>query len=302
LASEPPNPSEEKPAWSVLIPAYNRPERLQSCLDALAAVAAPSGGFEVVVVDDGSEPRLDAQIEPPQGLGLRILRQDNAGPAAARNVAAQAARGDWLAFTDDDCCPQRDWLLGFETALQGGNAVLVGGHTINALPKCTPAEASQLLLNYLHEYFNERHDGATFFPSNNYGLSKSAYEQIGGFDTSFPLAAAEDRDFCDRAIEAGVRLVFAPDACIDHYHGMNLRGFWRQHFNYGRGAYAYHRLRAERHVGAVGREPVRFYVGLVRYPLVRYGLMRGAKLSLLMAISQVANVAGYFRQRLFGRD
>ena len=290
------------PAWSVLIPAYNRPQRLQGCLDALAQLAAPEGGFEVVVVDDGSEPALQEQVEPPAGLALRILRQDNAGPATARNYAAKAARGDWLAFTDDDCHPHPGWLTSFQAAINGDESVLAGGHTVNALTDCAPAAASQLLLNYLHEYFNDRQGGATFFPSNNYGMSKSAFEQIGGFDESFPLAAAEDRDFCDRAIEAGVRLVFAPEAGIDHYHGMNLRGFWKQHFNYGRGAYAYHRLRAERQADAVGCEPLRFYVSLVRYPLAKFGLLRGAKLSLLMAISQVANVAGYLRQRWLGRD
>ena len=293
------NPN-QSPTWSVLIPAYNRPERLQACVNALANLKPPRGGFEVVVMDDGSQPPLGGQIDPPRGLNLRILRQDNAGPAAARNRAAGESHGQWLVFTDDDCCPHPDWLLAYEAALDGKHAVLAGGHTVNALTDCAPAAASQLLLNYLHEYFIERNGRPTFFPSNNYGMSKSAFERVNGFDESFPLAAAEDRDFCARAIEAGIRLVFAPDACIDHYHGMSLRGFWKQHFNYGRGAYAYHRLRAQRQVDAVGREPIRFYVGLVRYPLVKYGLLRGAKLSLLMAISQFANVAGYFRQKWLG--
>lgn len=292
----------ELPVWSVLIPAYNRPQRLQACLDALAAVKPPTGGFEVVVMDDGSQPSLESQIDPPEGLSLRVLRQDNAGPAAARNHAARASYGRWLVFTDDDCCPRPDWLLAYESELGGNDAVLAGGHTINALTESAPATASQLLLNYLHDYFIERHGRPTFFPSNNYCLSKAAFERIDGFDESFPLAAAEDRDFCDRALEDGIELVFAPDAVIDHFHGMSLRGFCRQHYNYGRGAYAYHRLRAERNVDAVKFEPLRFYTGLVRYPLKRCGLLGGLRLAGLMAVSQIANAVGYYRQRFFGRD
>lgn len=289
------------PAWSVVIPAYNRPQRLQQCLDALARLDAPEGGFEVLVTDDGSSPPLAEAVAIPQGLDARIIRQDNAGPAAARNRGASEARGRWLAFTDDDCRPRPGWLVMLEQGISDDQSV-VGGHTINALPDCTPASASQLLIDYLHDYFNAGGGGPRFFPSNNFCISKRAYEALGGFDEGFPLAAAEDRDFCDRAIEAGLNLRYQPGAVIDHAHGMTLRGFWKQHFNYGRGAYAYRRRRGQRRRDPVKIEPLRFYMGLIAYPLRKAGAPRAAKLSLLMLVSQVANTAGYFRERRSGKQ
>lgn len=294
------NPS-DPPAWSVLIPAYNRPARLQACLEAIAKIEAPAGGFEVIVVDDGSSPALSEQLAVPTGLDARIVRQDNAGPASARNRAAKEARGQWLAFTDDDCRPHSRWLVEFEASLQGDRNTLVGGHTINELTNCAPAAASQLLLNYLHEYFNERQGSPTFFPSNNVCLSREAFESLNGFDVSFPLAAAEDRDFCDRAVQAGLRMIFAPEASIDHAHAMSARGFWRQHYNYGRGAYAYHRLRSDRLQDRIRIEPRKFYFDLIRYPLRRNWSITNLIQCMYLFVSQVANIAGYVREKIASR-
>lgn len=295
------DPSMDGPGWSVLIPAYNRPQRLQACLQSLAELEPPEGGFEVVVVDDGSSPPLSMSVRVPIGLDARIIRQDNAGPAAARNRAAAEARGLWLAFTDDDCRPHPAWLRTLQLAAAGRDDVIVGGHTENALPRCAPSSASQLLIDYLHDYFNSQDAGPTFFPSNNFCISKRAYQSLGGFDERFPLAAAEDRDFCDRALGAGLVLVYERAAVIDHYHKMSVKGFWRQHFNYGRGAYAFHQARAKRDQQAVKTEPLRFYTGLVFYPLRKGFSLANSWRCALMALSQVANTAGYFRERWFGR-
>lgn len=286
------------PAWSIAIPAYNRPARLQDCLTALAGLDAPAGGFEVVVVDDGSSPPLAESVTIPDGLDARILRQDNAGPASARNHAVREARGAWIAFTDDDCQPRPGWLFAFSEAIDADPDRLVGGHTVNALTNCAPAEASQSLIDYLHDYFNTRGAGPTFFPSNNFCLAKQAYEMLGGFDEGFPLAAGEDRDFCDKALHKEMALAYQPRAVIDHRHGMTLRGFWCQHFNYGRGAYAFQRAKAGRENQPVRIERLSFYTGLVMYPM-RGGLsLPRLTQSCLMAVSQVANVMGYAYARI----
>ncbi|MBE7561352.1 glycosyltransferase family 2 protein, partial [bacterium] len=96
------------PAVSVVIPVYNDAERLAACLAALAAQEGVAGGFEVVVVDDGSSDGPEAVVA--EYAFARLVRQEKAGPAAARNRGAAEARAPLLAFIDSDCIPRPDWL------------------------------------------------------------------------------------------------------------------------------------------------------------------------------------------------
>lgn len=93
--------------FSVVIPTYNRAATLRQTLTALMAQDYPD--YEIIVVDDGSTDDTRAMIarEFPQ---VRYIYQQNRGPAAARNRGIAHARGEIIAFTDDDCVPPRDWL------------------------------------------------------------------------------------------------------------------------------------------------------------------------------------------------
>ncbi|MGB3311764.1 MAG: glycosyltransferase [Nodosilinea sp.] len=298
------------PVFSVVIPTYNRPDRLVSCLQSLTQLDYPRDRFEVIVVDDGSSPPIApvaesfASTEPT--LNLTLLRQDNSGPACARNTGAAHAQGKYLVFTDDDCQPYPDWLTALETALHQQPTALVGGYTVNALPENPFSTASQLLIDYLYDYYNSRHQ-PSFFASNNFAMAAEQFRQSGGFDTSFPLAAGEDREFCDRWLQLGLPLAYAPAAKVRHTHHLSLRRFWRQHFNYGRGAYCFHQVRAHRVDEQVKVEPLRFYWQLLTYPLSRQpqiqapqiqaSQIQAIRLSGLLFLSQVANVAGFFWER-----
>src|SRR4051794_34400017 len=123
------------PSFSIIIPTYSRPEALTNCLEAIALLDYPRDRFEVIVVDDGS-PRPADQIVASfsSRFAVRSLRQQHAGPAAARNQGAAGARGDFLAFTDDDCLPDRDWLRIFARHFAANPDYLIGGRTLNALP------------------------------------------------------------------------------------------------------------------------------------------------------------------------
>jgi glycosyltransferase involved in cell wall biosynthesis len=285
------------PVVSVVVPTYNRPRQLRACLEALAAQSYPQGRFEVIVVDDGSPAPLGPLVDELRGrLEVRLLRQERQGPAAARNRGAAAARGTLLAFTDDDCRPHPGWLRALTLRLGAAPEAMVGGQTINALRDNACAEASQLLVGYIYEYFN-RPGGAYFFTSNNIALARAGFEAIGGFDTSYPRAAAEDRDFCDRWQLAGFPMVYAPEALIDHAHALTLRGFWRQHLNYGRGAYHFHQARARRAAAPIKVEPLGFYLRLLGAPLRRRPLHQALPLAALLALSQGANTLGFLRER-----
>jgi GT2 family glycosyltransferase len=285
--------------FSIIIPTYNRPDRLHTCLESIAKLDYPHADFEVIIVDDGSKTPLDSIVDRfKTELDLKLLRQSNAGPASARNAGAAIATGEFLVFTDDDCLPTANWLTVLAAQFQLTPKALVGGQTLNALPKNLYSTASQVLIDYLYEYYNNGKATANFFASNNFALPADTFRSIAGFDTTFPLAAGEDREFCDRWLARGWRLVYAPQARVYHAHQLNLSTFWRQHFNYGRGAFCFHQTRAHRSQGQIKVEPLSFYFNLIAYPCFKMSLDPALFVSGLLLLSQTANIMGFFYAKI----
>lgn len=281
---------------SIVVPTYNRPAQLAACLEALAQLRYPRARFEVIVVDDGSAVLPEALIEPwRERLSITLLCQPHAGPAAARNAGAQRAHGEFLAFTDDDCAPAADWLEKLAARLAATPQHMVGGQTANALPDNRFSTASQLLIDYLYAYYNGDPCRARFFTSNNLALSAEGFRAVGLFDTSLTRAAGEDRDLCDRWLQQGNGMIFAPEAVVYHAHALTLARFWRQHYRYGQAAYYFHQKRARRGHGRIQLEPLKFYVRLLRYPFTQKRGIQAAALAILLFLSQLANALGYFR-------
>ena len=287
-----------QPFFSIVIPTYNRPDRLANCLKAIALLNYPCDCFEVIVVDDGSETPLDSVVESLKDkINLKLLRQENAGPAAARNRGAAEARGEFLAFTDDDCQPTTDWLTQFAAGFATNPQAMLGGKTINALSNNPFSTASQKLIDYLYDYYNPAKGKDAFFASNNIAMPTANFRALNGFDVSFPLAAAEDRDFCDRWNQV-YPMVYLPDAKINHYHKLSLASFWKQHFGYGRGAFCFHQIRSRRVAKDIEVEPLSFYFKLLFYPFSQIDRQPKILLSSLLFLSQVANVAGFFWEKI----
>jgi GT2 family glycosyltransferase len=286
---------------SVVIPTFNRPQQLRSCLAALAGTKYPRDHFEVVVVDDGGTANLEPIIDGVRGsMQIRLARQPNRGPAAARNHGAALAGGALLAFTDDDCLPDPDWLPALARRTADQPEHLIGGSTINVLESNPFSAASQHLVSYLYEYSEKQRSNphwTGFFASNNLAVPAAGFTEIGGFDTGFPLAAGEDRDFCDRWAAAGRPATFEPDARMRHAHRLSLASYWRQHWNYGRGAFHYNQARARRGAPPLRPQPPSFYVHLLRYPFSQRRSARAALEAGLLALSQCANALGYFAEK-----
>ena len=280
--------------FSVIVPTHNRVQSLETCLAALAALDYPHEAFEALIVDDGSAEPVERAVRSwTCRLPLRVLRQDNAGPASARNRGAAHARGDWLVFLDDDCAPLPGWLRAFSNARPRPEEIL-GGATVNALPRNRYAGASTVLVDYVCDYFLRRSSPMRFITSNNLAVCTKRFHELGGFDTGFPLAGGEDREFCRRWIQSGGRLRRIPDAIVEHTHELNLSSFWRQHFHYGRGAFLYH-SRGPRQKGKdLLPEPFTFYSGLLHSPWRRARTVPPLIVAKLLAISQAATVAGFW--------
>ena len=185
----------------MVIPTRDRIESLRRTLAALRAQDA-TFEWELVVVDDGSEPPVPEDVL--EGLNGRVIRGPGKGPGTARNLGIADARGEIVAFTDDDTEPQPTWLRGAVDRLDAEpNAPGVEGPVSS--PPWDP----------LHE-----HSLAAETPGNywtcNVAYRRDVLEQLGGFDESFGLPHCEDLDLAFRAMERG-EIAFAPPMRIVHH-------------------------------------------------------------------------------------
>ncbi|MFN8855103.1 MAG: glycosyltransferase family 2 protein [Planctomycetaceae bacterium] len=289
------------PKYSIIIPTFNRRDVILGTLESLTRLTSPPGGFEVIIIDDGSPHPLDELVAPyREQVDLTLLRQPNAGPAAARTRGAELARGQFLAFTDDDCQPIPDWLCAFDRVFSRDPDRLLGGIIINALDANVCSATSQLIVDLVYRQFNPTPETATFFCSNNFVMSAARFHELGGFDScSFRLAAGEDRDFCARWRQRGWSMFQVNEAVIHHFHRMNLQKFWKQCFGYGRGACTFHRLEAARGYNSLVRDSG-FHFNLPRalWPLwIRLNWRSRLAALPLLGVWQVANVLGFLHQR-----
>jgi GT2 family glycosyltransferase len=279
--------------FSVVIPTFRRPERLEACLRALAQLDYPRHLYEVVVVNDGTEnaPREVVENFASQ-VKITLLTQPHAGPAAARNTGARAATRKFLAFTDDDCVPDAGWLSAFARRLAAAPDMMVGGLTVNALTDNVYSSASQMLTDYLYTYFRRDDGQGSFFASNNLCVQTDLFRAVGGFDPN--LTTGEDREFCDRWEQAGYRLAYVSEALIYHSHSLTLSTFWQQHFDYGRGAAQWRKTHFKRSAEPIqfGGSKFAFYSRMLRHPFSCHLGARAPLFSALLALTQIAYISG----------
>jgi GT2 family glycosyltransferase len=286
------------PTASVVVPTYRRADRLAGCLTALTRLDYPPSRLQVVVVDDGSPTPMETVTAPFRDrLDLAVHRQDNAGPATARNTGARVADGDLLAFTDDDCAPRPGWLAALAERFVAEPDAMVGGVTVNGVAGNLFSEASQQLVTYICDYFGQP-GRRPFLASNNMAMSAATFRDLGGFDTSYPRPGGEDRELCDRWLREGGTIRRTPAAVLDHFHHLGARSFWRQHTAYGRGAYHFHAQRAAAAGDGLRVEPLAFYTGLVSSPFASEPPLRAAAVAALLVLAQVANAAGFAAERV----
>jgi GT2 family glycosyltransferase len=253
----------------------------------VAGLDYPRDRVDAIVVGDGGEAVVDAARAR---LDVAWIPQAPRGPSPARNEGAWSSRSELIAFVDDDCRPAPDWLRRLVARLEREPEAAVGGRVVNALSENPYASASQLIVDVGYRQNGAEPNARCFFCSNNLLARREQLLQIGGFDETF--RTAEDRDLADRWMARGWRMAYVPEAIVFHAHRMGLRGFVRQHFEYGRGA---HRLWSKR--ASSGRSGViepRFHLAVASTPL---GRRRGrAELALLIGLWVVANAAGYAYQ------
>lgn len=230
------------PLFSIIVATCNRSRDLVECLEAIASLEHPRFEFEVLVVDDGSEPPASEVAQTfSDRISIRNIRQPNAGPAAARNRGAREAVGRWIAYTDDDCRPRPNWLVEFRAGFERWGDCLLGGGIEVPEPKSAGAVASHVLSYHRYERYAREPETTRRLGSLNIAAPRDAFLELGGFDETFRTAAYEDYDLCDRWLASGRPIRFAERAVVVHDHRMTVAELWRQHTRFGRGARSYYR-------------------------------------------------------------
>jgi len=284
-----------QPLFSIIIPTYDRPKQLSTCLKSLAGLHYPRDRFEVIVVDDGSETPPETVVSPfYKKMNVTLLTRSHAGSAATRNTGATHAKGKFLAFTDDDCMPAPDWLQVLAAHFTEKQDCIVGGRTINLLTNNIYSAMSQLIVDIVYRHYNSNPNQSRFFTSNNMALPTDHFFAIGGFNPNFNTS--EDREFCDRYLYHGFKLIYAPEAIVYHAHALKLLTFCKQHFNYGRGAFRFHLTRFRRGAGSLF-EDSKFHLNLRNWLLYPFSQVQGSQaisLAMLLLTWQLVNAAGFF--------
>ena len=222
---------------TVVVPYFEAPEALALTLAGLEGQTYPRELFEVVVVDDGSDPPLE--LDRPTSLQVRVIHQQDLGfgLARARNNGAQEATGAILVFLDCDMVPEAEWLASHARWHHAASDALTIGFRRHVSVEGIDADAVRTRPASLAELFADRpsqqpewiefHMSRTndliseddifrVVTGGNLGVSKEFYETVGGYDESFTQWGAEDTEFGYRAYTLGGLLVPARDAMCWH--------------------------------------------------------------------------------------
>lgn len=192
-----------------VVATHGRARRLRALLDSLAGQRGVA--YEVVVVDDGSRDETPAVLRDARGrLPLRAIRHEApAGPAAARNAGWRAApAAPLVAFIDDDCIAEPDWLAALAAAHRRDPGAVIQGRT-----EPHPEELHRHSA-FSRSMFVDR--PTPWFPTCNIAYPRELLERLGGFDESFRHPAGEDTDLAWRAKRLGAPTAFEPSARVLH--------------------------------------------------------------------------------------
>jgi glycosyltransferase involved in cell wall biosynthesis len=246
---------EDAPTVTVIIPTRDRPELLAECLETVLASEYPEDRREVLIVDNvPSDDRTRSLVEQRfAGRGVRYLRCDTPGSAAARNAGVEASTAQIVAMTDDDVVVDRHWLVELVAAVISAPDVACATGLVVPLRLDTPARV------WFEEYggFGKGYEPQTYgadgpstgrlYPfnagafgsGNNVAFRREELRRLGGYDpllgNGTPSRSGEDFELFLRVIRSRRRLAYTPAAVVHHLHRADVEGLERQLHDYGVG-------------------------------------------------------------------
>ncbi|RXH58446.1 Glycosyl transferase, family 2 [Granulicella sibirica] len=217
----------EAKSASIIIPTFNGASRIGNCLTALLDQTA-GRDIEILVIDDGSKDETGDVVR--RYPTVRLISRANAGPAAARNLGAFEARGEILLFTDDDCIPMTGWLDAMLTPFESREVVGVKG------TYCT--RQRELAARFVQVEYEDKYRLMADLPSIDFvdtysaGFRRENFLEMNGYDTSFPVACAEDVELSYRMSARGWKMVFAPKAVVCHTHPDSFSRYLKKKYKF----------------------------------------------------------------------
>jgi len=221
---------------SVIIPTYNRKDMLEGCLKSIFSQDYNTKDYEVIVVDDASSDGTSSivKIMAKKHKNLRLIRnRQNMGPAYSRNRGIKKSRGNIIAFTDDDCSVDNDWLRSIKiTHKNFPQEYGIGGKIIGSEIKSPISRFRTFQIDYSlkKNKLGERH--VRYIPTCNVSYKKSVFKKIGFFDETYRYS--EDIDFNMRLEKIGRPICFNEDITVFHRYQRTLKKFLNVSFSYGR--------------------------------------------------------------------
>jgi glycosyltransferase involved in cell wall biosynthesis len=216
------------PRVSVVVCAYNAERTMEQCLTSLAVLNYPD--YEVIVVNDGSRDRTLEIAESYEYC--RIISQSNKGLSVARNVGAEAATGEIVAYTDSDCAVDPDWLTYIVAKMEAGNLAACGGPNFPpAENNLVPAAVAVAPGGPTHVLISD--EVAEHIAGCNMAFRRDVLLELGGFDPIY-RAAGDDVDICWRFQDAGYTIGFSPAAVVWHFRRNTVAAYCAQQRGYGK--------------------------------------------------------------------
>jgi len=234
-----------RPLISLVVCTRNRAPTLPDCLAALSRLTSDIT-FEIVIVDNGSTDntaKILANFAVTAPTTVVLIREPRAGVSRAKNAGIRAARGDVIAFTDDDCYPEQDYLNTVMQCLADENIAYLGGKVLLFDPADLPITIQPLN----HSVFLPA--GCYLTPGlihgANFAFKREVFDRVGGFDICLgpgtPLTA-EDVDMLQRASLARFSGLYTPLPTVFHHHRRQTSQDEKEvmrSYALGRGAYFY---------------------------------------------------------------
>ncbi len=222
----------EPAAVTVIIPAKELHEDLDECLDSVFTQDYPKEKVEVIVIADGCPDAIPkAACNFPYKL---ISNPKSRGASYCRNLGAQSARGEILAFLDSDCVAEAVWLREITPYFVWERLGAVGGYVDGYFvgSSLDRYEKTFSPLNMGKHIRHSARDGSTaYVPTCNLLVRKDVYHALGGLRED--LHVGEDVDLCWRMRDRGYDLLYVPQGSVKHKHRNSLGKMLKRRADYG---------------------------------------------------------------------
>ncbi len=221
--------------FSIIIPVFNRPDEIEELLESLNNQTEKN--FELIVVEDGSTETCEHVLAHYPDFDSSYHYKKNEKPAIARNYGAKHAKGDYFLFFDSDCIIPPHYFEVINKELAENYTDAYGGPDaahpdFNDTQKAISYSMTAFLTTGGIRGGGEKID--KFYPrSFNMGISREAYEKIGGFPVT-GMHPGEDMVFSVEIIKQGFTTRLIKDAYVYHKRRNTLKTFFKQVFRFGK--------------------------------------------------------------------